>query len=114
MATTTPARDAAPPELEPDTKKLRFPTAFTVLATVLVVVWIASFFVPAGAYKTDPETGAALDRRERHVVRLGGSFLVMIYGFIPWNDLGQEGWGRDFPLPTFASFSFPEPRRCSS
>jgi uncharacterized ion transporter superfamily protein YfcC len=37
-----------------------------------------------------------------------GSFLVMIYGFIPWNDLWQEGWGRDFPLPTFASFYFPE------
>ena len=37
-----------------------------------------------------------------------GSFLVMIYGFIPWNDLWQEGWGKDFPLPTFASFYFPE------
>jgi uncharacterized ion transporter superfamily protein YfcC len=37
-----------------------------------------------------------------------GSFLVMIYGFIPWNDLWQEGWGRDFPLPTFGSFYFPE------
>jgi len=37
-----------------------------------------------------------------------GSFLLMIYGFIPWNDLWQEGWGTDFPLPTFASFYFPE------
>jgi uncharacterized ion transporter superfamily protein YfcC len=37
-----------------------------------------------------------------------GSFLVMIYGFIPWNDLWQEGWGRDFPLPTFGAFYFPE------
>jgi uncharacterized ion transporter superfamily protein YfcC len=42
------------------------------------------------------------------LVLFGGSFLVMIYGFIPWNDLWQEGWGRDFPLPTFASFYFPE------
>jgi uncharacterized ion transporter superfamily protein YfcC len=37
-----------------------------------------------------------------------GSFLVMIYGFIPWNDLWQEGFGSDFPLPTFGSFYFPE------
>lgn len=37
-----------------------------------------------------------------------GSFLVMIYGFIPWNDLWQEGWGTDFPLPTFGNFYFPE------
>jgi uncharacterized ion transporter superfamily protein YfcC len=34
-------------------KKFKFPTAFTVLAAVLILVWIASFFVPAGAYKTD-------------------------------------------------------------
>jgi len=32
----------------------------------------------------------------------------MIYGFIPWNDLWQEGWGHDFPLPTFGDFYFPE------
>ena len=38
----------------------------------------------------------------------GGTFLLMIYGFIPWNDLWQEGFGKDFPLPTFADFYFPE------
>ena len=32
----------------------------------------------------------------------------MIYGFIPWNDLWQEGFGKNFPLPTFADFYFPE------
>jgi uncharacterized ion transporter superfamily protein YfcC len=32
----------------------------------------------------------------------------MIYGFIPWNDLWQEGFGKDFPLPTFSDFYFPE------
>jgi uncharacterized ion transporter superfamily protein YfcC len=37
-----------------------------------------------------------------------GTFLLMIYGFIPWNDLWQEGFGKDFPLPTFGSFYFPE------
>ena len=39
-------------------KKFKFPTAFTVLALVLLLVWIASFFVPAGAYTTDPATGS--------------------------------------------------------
>jgi uncharacterized ion transporter superfamily protein YfcC len=47
-------------------------------------------------------------RQKLVLVLFIGSFLVMIYGFIPWNDLWQEGWGRDFPLPTFGSFYFPE------
>lgn len=36
------------------------------------------------------------------------AFLIMIYGFIPWDDLWQEGWNTDFPLPTFGNFYFPE------
>ena len=47
-------------------------------------------------------------RQKLVLVLFAGSFVVMIYGFIPWNDLWQEGWGTDFPLPTFASFYFPE------
>ena len=46
----------APPGDEPQPKTLKFPTAFTVLAAVLLLVWVASFFVPAGAYEVDPET----------------------------------------------------------
>ena len=46
--------------------------------------------------------------RRSSCVLFGGTFLVMIYGFIPWNDLWQEGFGKDFPLPTFADFYFPE------
>jgi len=42
------------------------------------------------------------------LILFGLTFLTMIYGFIPWNDLWQEGFGRDFPLPTFADFYFPE------
>ena len=45
-----------PPEqapAEPEKKPLKFPTAFTVLAAVLLLVWVASFFVPAGAYKIE-------------------------------------------------------------
>jgi len=51
----------------------------------------------------------ALTGRQKVVLVLfGGTFLLMIYGFIPWNDLWQEGFGKNFPLPTFADFYFPE------
>ena len=50
---TTPAPGT---DVRPE-RKFKFPTAFTVLAGVLLLVWIASFFVPAGAYKSD--TGGA-------------------------------------------------------
>jgi uncharacterized ion transporter superfamily protein YfcC len=50
-----------------------------------------------------------LTGRQKLVLTLfGGTFLVMIYGFIPWHDLWQEAFGRDFPLPTFGDFYFPE------
>jgi uncharacterized ion transporter superfamily protein YfcC len=50
-----------------------------------------------------------LTGRQKLVLTLfAGSFVVLVYGFIPWNDLWQEGWGKDFPLPTFGSFYFPE------
>src|SRR3954453_23524622 len=57
MATTAPKDEPTSAPGEPATKKLKFPTAFTVLAAVLVLVWVASFFVPAGAYKDDPKSG---------------------------------------------------------
>jgi uncharacterized ion transporter superfamily protein YfcC len=47
-------------------------------------------------------------RQKLVLVLFAGTFLVMIYGFIPWNDLWQEGFGKDFPLPTFHDFYFPE------
>ena len=51
----------------------------------------------------------ALTRRQKVILALFGfTFLTMIYGFIPWNDLWQEGFGKSFPLPTFADFYFPE------
>ena len=49
------ADDAQSPAGAP--RKLKFPTALTVLAIVLGVVWLASFFIPSGAYQIDPETG---------------------------------------------------------
>jgi len=50
-----------------------------------------------------------LTGRQKLILTLfGGTFLTMIYGFIPWNDLWHEGFGKDFPLPTFSDFYFPE------
>jgi uncharacterized ion transporter superfamily protein YfcC len=47
-------------------------------------------------------------RQKVVLVLFGGTFALMIYGFIPWNDLWHEGFGKDFPLPTFSDFYFPE------
>lgn len=44
-------------EPTPAGKPRRFPTAFTVLAGVLLVVWLLSFVIPSGAYDTDPKSG---------------------------------------------------------
>ena len=52
-----------PPETveEPKERKpLRFPTAFTVLAAVLLVVWGLSFVIPSGTYEVDPDTGGPI------------------------------------------------------
>jgi uncharacterized ion transporter superfamily protein YfcC len=50
-----------------------------------------------------------LTGRQKLVLALfGGAFSVMIYGFVPWDDLWQEAFGSDFPLPTFGNFFFPE------
>lgn len=46
-----PAEATEPPE---ERKPRRFPTAFTVLAAVLLVVWGLSFVIPSGAYQVYP------------------------------------------------------------
>jgi uncharacterized ion transporter superfamily protein YfcC len=55
------SQDAPPPALTendaPEGRPRRFPTAFTVLTGVLLVVWLLSFVIPSGAYDTDPKTG---------------------------------------------------------
>jgi len=38
------------------------------------------------------------------LVVFGLSFAVMIYGFIPWDSLWDQFFGREFPLPTMADF----------
>jgi uncharacterized ion transporter superfamily protein YfcC len=50
----------APPEiigLPKQRRPMRFPTAFTVLAAVLLVVWGLSFVIPSGSYQVDSATG---------------------------------------------------------
>ena len=38
-------------------KKFTFPSAFTVLFAVTVIVWLFAFIIPTGAYKTDAASG---------------------------------------------------------
>src|SRR5690349_3904022 len=63
-------------------RKFKFPTAFTVLASVLLLVWVASFFIPAGRYKTDAQTGAPVPGTYHELpscsaVEAGGAALVV-------------------------------------
>src|SRR4051812_2364730 len=62
-------------------KGFKFPTAFTVLFAVLLLVWIASFFVPAGVYKTDaggsPVPGSYHELPSCSAVAAGGAALVV-------------------------------------
>src|SRR4029077_9693822 len=62
----------------------------------------------ADAKQLITDVPALTGRQKLILVLFGATFLVMIYGFIPWNDLWQEGFGKDFPLPTFSDFYFPE------
>src|SRR3954447_4693378 len=71
-----PAPAASPPQ-----KKFKFPTAFTVLAVVLGLVWIASFVVPAGTYSKDAN-GSPVPGTYHHLpscsaVEAGGEALVV-------------------------------------
>jgi len=48
-----------------------------------------------------------LSRRQKFVLTLFFSaFVVMIYGFVPWNDIWDTVFNASFPLPTFTSFYF--------
>jgi uncharacterized ion transporter superfamily protein YfcC len=62
----------------------------------------------ADAQKLVSDVPRLTTRQKVVLVLFGLTFLTMIYGFIPWNDLWQEGFGKSFPLPTFSDFYFPE------
>jgi uncharacterized ion transporter superfamily protein YfcC len=57
MAQTEQGETAAPEGTNGQPKRFKFPSALTVLGIVLLAVWVASFFIPAGIYDIDPETG---------------------------------------------------------
>src|SRR4051812_26823775 len=44
----------------PPASKFKFPSALTVLALVLALVWIASFLIPSGVYDLDPDTASPI------------------------------------------------------
>src|SRR5436305_3158020 len=73
--------DVPPSPDESEERHFKFPTAFTVLAAVLLLVWIASFFVPAGKYKTDsegaPVPGSYYKLPSCSAVAAGGAALVV-------------------------------------
>src|SRR3954467_6464000 len=76
-----PSQAPVEPVQEAPARKFKFPTAFTVLFAVLLLVWIASFFVPAGVYKTDasgsPVPGTYHKLPSCSAVAAGGSALVV-------------------------------------
>lgn len=48
-----------------------------------------------------------LTRRQAWILGLFAlAFGIMIYGFIPWNDVWNTVFSTDFPLPTFGDFYF--------
>jgi len=76
-AVATPEQPAA----EPPARKFKFPTAFTVLFAVLLLVWIAWFFVPAGIYDKS-SSGSPVPGTYHHLpscsaVAAGGTALVV-------------------------------------
>jgi uncharacterized ion transporter superfamily protein YfcC len=58
MSITPTQPDVAAPEDVPSPgRRMRFPSAFTVLVAVTIAVWLLAFVVPTGQYSTDPDTG---------------------------------------------------------
>ena len=59
---TSPTTKSAqpPPKLPAKKRAFSFPSAFTVLFTVTVLVWLLAFIVPTGAYKVSGKTGGPI------------------------------------------------------
>lgn len=60
------------------TRKWQFPSAFTVLAGVTLVVWVLAFVIPTGRYDVSDETGAPIPG-SYHAVDSGLSFVDRLY-----------------------------------
>lgn len=94
-----------PPEDE--RRSVWFPTAFTVLAAILLAVWVASFFIPSGVYEIDPETAGPIPGTYRELPSCGNaaegepcvdkSFLTQfnrLWGATPNGLYGVQGEGQ--------------------
>jgi uncharacterized ion transporter superfamily protein YfcC len=57
VAPDTDAGESDGPPVENEKKTFAFPQALTVLAIVLLAVWIAAFFIPSGSYELDEDGG---------------------------------------------------------
>jgi uncharacterized ion transporter superfamily protein YfcC len=69
VAPTEPGKEGGDEPAAP--KRLKFPTALTVLAIILGVVWVASFFIPSGVYERDPSTGGPIPGTYRELPTCG-------------------------------------------
>ena len=78
MATETPTPEA--PAAEPEKKGSKFPTAFTVLFFVLIIVWALSFVIRPGSYDyVDCGDGAIPIPGSYHSVDADATFYDKIY-----------------------------------
>ncbi len=66
-------KDVAPVVSGKQPRKFSFPSAFTVLFGVTVVVWVLAFVIPTGSYKVDADTGGPVPG-SYHSVDAGLSF----------------------------------------
>lgn len=60
MAHTLSRPAGQEPPGEKKSRKFSFPSAFTVLFVVTVLVWLLAFIIPTGSYQTDAETGGPI------------------------------------------------------
>jgi uncharacterized ion transporter superfamily protein YfcC len=106
MATESPAPQA--PVAEPEKKGIKFPTAFTVLFFVLIIVWVLSFIIPPGAYDyVDCGDGTAVPvPGSYHEVEVETTWSGKLYDLwlAPVNGLyGQQGAQESVESPVVAS-----------
>ena len=75
MATTSAPTGSTAPEKK---RSFHFPSAFTVLFAVTVLVWLLAFIIPTGAYKVSEKTGGPVPGTY-HSVDAGLSFTDRLY-----------------------------------
>jgi len=85
---------------EPEPKKFRFPSAFTVLAIVTLAVWALAFVVPSGTYRLEdgapiPGTYQQVPSPQDFGERLKDLFLAPVNGLYGVQDAETNAVGAD-------------------